>query len=116
MDPLPDLGDPRQGAFSDWTESDSKRQLVALGLLAGDWAQTRSIAKDPDNWHEINKILGQHPSAGKVNNYFATAMVGHTLLSGMLPPEQRKWLQYATSGLEAYMMYKNRRLGVGMSF
>src|SRR5438552_15892261 len=114
MDSLPDVGEP--APTSDWTASDTHRQLVALGLLAGDWAQTRTIAKDSQNWHEINKILGAHPSVGRVNNYFAAAIAGHSLLATMLPPEYRSLLQYGTIGLEGYMTRKNKMLGIGMTF
>jgi len=93
------------------------RQFASLGLLGADWAQTRTIAKNPYQWHETNPILGQHPSVGNVNNYFAAAMLGHTLLANLLPPEYRKLLQYGTIGLEAPVVGKNKfKLGIGMTF
>jgi hypothetical protein len=106
-----DLGRPG------WSNEDTARQLAALAALGVDWAQTRTIAKNPQIWHETNRLLGEHPSVGKVNNYFAGSMLGHTLLMNALPPEWRKWAQYGTLGLEAGVTGRNKfNLGIGMTF
>lgn len=102
---------------SGWSSEDIARQAAALGLLGADWGQTRAIAKNPTQFSEINKILGEHPSSGRVNNYFAASMIGHTLLMNALPPEWRKWAQYGTIGLEAPVVGRNKlQFGVGMTF
>lgn len=101
---------------SNWTQSDTARELASLGLLGIDWAQTRTTAKNPNIFSEANKFLGPHPSLGKVNNYFAAMMAGHAYLANVLPPEYRKYLQYGTIGLEGYVSGKNKMLGVGMTF
>jgi len=118
MDMLPALGEPSVSAApSDWTASDTKRQLIASGLLGADWAQTRTIAKNPHQYYETNKILGRHPSVGLVNNYFATSMLTNILLANSLPPEYRKLLHYGTIGLEAFEVGRNKlRFGIGMTF
>lgn len=102
---------------SGWSSEDIARQAAALGLLGADWAQTRTIAKNPHQFNETNPILGEHPSTQKVNNYFAASMIGHTLLMNALPPEWRKWAQYGTIGLEAPTVRKNKiQFGIGMTF
>lgn len=102
---------------SDWTTSDTKRQLAALGLTGADWAQTRTVAKNPHTLQETNKILGKHPSLGEVNNYFAASMLVNTLLANALPPEYRHLFQYGTMGLEGLEMGRNKfKFGVGMTF
>ena len=102
---------------SDWTPSDTKRQLATLGLLGADWAQTRTIAKNPEKFYETNKLLGKHPSLGEVNNYFAASMLVNTLLANALPPEYRHLFQYGTMGLEGLEMGRNKfKFGVGMTF
>lgn len=106
-----DLGRPG------WTDDDTARQALTLALLGADWAQTRSIAKGIPGIHETNPLLGEHPSTGRVNNYFAASMLGHTLLMNALPPEIRKWAQYGTIGLEAGVAGRNKlKLGIGMTF
>lgn len=47
--------------------------LIAQVLLTTlDWHQTREIAANPNTFHEVNPILSQHPSAGRVNAHFLT--------------------------------------------
>ncbi len=46
--------------------------LVALAiLLAIDWLQTLTIARNPGRWRELNPLLGEHPSVARVNAWFA---------------------------------------------
>lgn len=102
---------------SGWSNEDIARQAAVLGLLGADFAQTRSIAKGIPGIHETNPILGEHPSKGRVDNYFAAAMIGHTLLMHALPPELRKWAQYGTIGLEAPTVGRNKFVfNIGMTF
>lgn len=106
-----DLGNPG------WSGADTARELASLGLLGADWAQTRTIAKNPVQYGEINKILGEHPSVGSVNNYFALSMLAHAMIASQLPPEIRKWFQYGTIGLEAPVVGRNKlKFGIGMTF
>lgn len=113
-----DLGNPG------WSGADTARELASLGLLGADWAQTRTIAKNPYDsgrlaqpWHETNPILGEHPSSGHVNNYFALSMLAHAMIASQLPPEIRKWFQYGTIGLEAPVVGRNKlKFGIGMTF
>lgn len=105
------------GGGSAWSSEDKIRQALALSLLGADWAQTRTIAKNPQQYHETNPILGEHPSSGRVNNYFAASALGHTLLMNALPPKWRKWGQYGLIGLEAPTVGKNKfQVGIGMTF
>jgi hypothetical protein len=115
MDDFPDLKIPA----SAWEKTSDKNKLEALYLLlhGADWAQTRTIAKNPDLYHETNPLLGQHPSVGKVNNYFLATGLAHALLADKLPPNLAKLFQYGTIGLETGVAGKNRfKLGIGMSF
>ncbi len=100
-----------------WSMEDIARELGYLTLHGADWAQTRTIAKNPLSFHETNPILGVHPSVGKVNNYFLGTALGHMLLMELLPSEYRKWAQYGTIGLEAGVAGRNKvNFGIGMTF
>lgn len=100
----------------DWTTADTVRQGVFTGLTVIDWAQTRYIAKHPYTFSETNGVLGDHPSVGKVNNYFATAIVGHAAVSYMLPPAWREGWQYVWIGVESQKTYHNHSIGIRFSF
>ena len=123
MDLLPD---PPPAIFksdlgrSGWTTADTIRQALGLAATGVDWAQTRTMAKDPSHYREVNhitsKLIGEHPSTGQVNNYFATKAVGDALLANALPPGMRALFQYGNMGLEANAGRKNFKLGIGMTF
>jgi hypothetical protein len=102
-----------------WEKTSDKNKLEALYLLLDgmDWAQTRTIAKNPQQYHETNPILGKHPSVGFVNNYFGAMALGHALLADKLPPDLAKLFQYGTIGFEAAEVGRNKfKFGIGMSF
>jgi hypothetical protein len=74
--------------FADnWTWQDTAWQGAFVAVAAGDWLQTRYIAKHPDEYYETNKALGKHPSTSEVDAYFAGCVLGHTLISLALPPK-----------------------------
>jgi len=60
-------------------------------LLVADWGQTREIAVNP-RYREINILLGENPSLGEVDLYFATAIVGNALISSNI--KDKKIPQY----------------------
>jgi hypothetical protein len=101
---------------ANWTTHDTYREAAALSLLAVDYGQTRTIAKNPDQWYEQNPILGEHPSVAEVNRYFALAAIGHVAASATLPPKWRKVWQYVTIGVEAAAVGHNISLGIGVSW
>lgn len=118
----------------DWTKEDTYRQTALAALLVTDWAQTRWIVKNPQTTMqpssatgrpgpmqitsrvEGNPILGEHPSIGKVNNYFAASLVGHAAIAYLLPPELRNVWQYGWLLLEADAVVHNRSAGVKFNF
>ena len=98
-----------------WTQADWNRQFAYTVLDLADWAQTRYIATRPQ-FHETNRFLGEHPSLGKVNNYFAATLAAHWLITDLLPSRYRPVWQYGTITFEAYFVLHNRSLGVGFKF
>jgi hypothetical protein len=99
-----------------WSTEDSYRQAGVVALSGIDWMQTRKIAKNPDDYHENNPILGEHPSTGKVDAYFAASIAAHTAIAAALPPEYRKWFQYISIGVEAGVVASNLSIGLGVGF
>ena len=99
-----------------WSTEDSYRQVGVVALSGVDWMQTRKIAKNPDEYHENNPILGEHPSTEKVDVYFAASIAAHTAVAMALPPEYRKWFQYISIGVQAGVVASNFSIGLGVGF
>jgi hypothetical protein len=100
----------------DWTREDTYRQVAVSALLVVDWAQTRWIVKHPYQFYEINHFLGEHPSVGKINNYFAASILGHAAISYILPSDWRKGWQYVWIGVELEYVRRNYHIGVKVDF
>lgn len=109
-------------AFDEWTKTDTALQSVYTVLHVIDWGQTNNQAKNDwrrvvgqhmGGWdlyatrEEINPILGKRPSVGKVNAYFASTLVAHTIISYVLPKPYRTLWQASTIGLELYVVGQN---------
>ena len=77
-------------ATGGWTKADTARQAAFVTVTAMDWMQTRQIAQNPDKYRELNPILGEHPSTGEVDVYFAAAIAAHTGIAMALPPDYRR--------------------------
>lgn len=99
----------------DWTKQDTLAEAAVIASLYADWSQTRQIAASP-NLHECNPILGKHPSAHKVNQYFIASAVLHAVIAYKLPPKQRRIFQAVTFGVEAGCIANNYSLGVRVKF
>jgi hypothetical protein len=114
-----------------WTKADTVRQGVFFALTGVDWHQTRGIASEKwsgtvqnadggttyyngtvPRYHEYNPILGEHPSQGSVDAYFAAAVVGHAAISYLLPPRWRAWWQYLGIGAQGFVVYHNWGEGI----
>lgn len=103
-------------AHDEWTADDTKRQVAYYVLHTVDWGQTRDIAKNPKMFHELNPIIGEHPTIGRVNGYFVTTALIHTGIAYILPAEWRKGFQYVTIGVEAGVTSMNYKTGIRVNF
>jgi hypothetical protein len=108
---------PRSNEFhsprsTEW--SDANKVLEALYLIPHylDWKQTRWGSRHPDQFEERNPILGNSPSQGKVDAYFAITPILKYLLGNAIPNPERYGLQGAAIGLESATVHENRRQGV----
>lgn len=120
------LGAQAEGLKLDpWTTGDTWRQAAVTGLLVADWGQTRWIVRHPQDpthngvytWRaEGNPLLGDYPSIGKVNTYFAAAAVGHAAISYILPRGWRDAWQYVWIGAEANQVRRNYYMGIKLAF
>lgn len=103
-------------AHAEWTKADTLREVSWQVLHIVDWGQTRHIAKNPDQFYEINPILGRHPSVGEVDTYMITGAVIHTAVSVVLPQKYRSYWQYVTIGMSGYCVGNNINAGIKVDF
>lgn len=94
-----------------WTRSDTARELVYTGLVAIDWGQTLYAVDRPDQFHEHNKLLGEHPSRGAINLYAPSMMLFHAAVSCALPAKYRAYWQYGSAIGEGVVVINNHRIG-----
>ena len=107
---------PCAAQYANWTPADKALLATSTALLIVDWGQTRYIAKNPDRFHELNPILGRHPSVGRVNTYFATAIIGNYLLADWLGPTNRKLYLGGITALETVVVIRNNGIGIKVAF
>lgn len=102
---------------SEWKPIDKALLVGSTAMLVVDWGQTRYIAKHPDTYHELNPILGKHPSLSRVNAYFSAAIVGNYLIAEyLIPPEARSLYLGVVTGVELAVVGRNKHLGIKLSF
>lgn len=107
---------PSLSFASDWTSKDTKYQVAYTTLHVADWLQTLQIADNPDRYYEKNKVIGNHPTRGRVNTYFATTLLLHTGVSYLLPPKYRRVWQVVTIGIEGNVAVNNYNIGLRFKF
>ena len=99
-----------------WDRTDKVLGVGAATMLMIDWGQTRYIAKHPERYTETNRILGEHPSVGSVNNYFLAVGIGSYFLANALPSEYRKAMLAGAIAVDIYYTKRNRGLGIKVEF
>ena len=106
--------------FNPNAEPMTKEQKVMQGTYLGvhsiDWMQTRYIAKHPDEYHEINPLMGKHPSVGEVNRYMAASAILHTGITKSLPGEYRKYWLGGSFVVKLNLINMNVNAGIGVAF
>ena len=103
-------------AHAEWNGADSAREVVWQGLHVIDWGQTLEIARQPEDYWEVNPIMGRHPSVGRVNLYMGVSAVVHGVVSWVLPDEVRKWWQYVSIGVSGACVARNFNIGLGVRY
>lgn len=108
-----------------WNRNDTEWQVASIVLGVADWLQTRYISKHPDEYREMNKVLGDHPSLDKVDLYFASVIVAYTIIAAALPPEAevfdykinpRRICQSVWIGVEGVTVVRNIAIGIKFEY
>lgn len=104
-----------QADWKDWDSTDKQLFVVSETSLFADWMQTKKIAENPNRWSETNPIIGVHPSVGRVNTYFLSAMIGNYFLADYLGENRRLYLGVIALG-EGLTVKHNLALGLSVGF
>lgn len=99
-----------------WTEFDTALQLTYTAVTIADWSQTLHIARNPDSHSETNKFLGEHPSTGRVNAWFAGCIALNATVASLLPRPYRNVWQSFWIGYEYSYVERNIKIGLKLSF
>lgn len=103
---------------SAWDTTDIVLESTWQVLHIIDWQQTLSIARNPNEWYELNPILGKHPSVGNVNTYMFCSAIGHGIVSHYIPKllgKQSRNIWQATSILITFSAVANN-YSIGIRF
>ena len=112
--------------WTDYTPTDTYREVVYEALLFADYKQTSDIhnhvvhplgyTEQIPSMHEVNPLLGQYPSQRKIDNYFLASAILHPTMTGFVPLKYRGYWQYAGIVLEAAVIIHNKRVGLKIDF
>ena len=116
-------------ADNKWTWKDTAYESVYLGLHFIDWRQTLYISEYPDKFHELNPLLGKHPSQSQVNIYCIASMLAHAGFSYLLPSKwkinlfdtkitlyPRRYWQVSSIMVKTGIVVHNFNVGIRMEF
>jgi len=103
-------------ATDKWTTQDKSLEATWQVLHFIDWRQTRTIAKHPDDYYEMNPILGKHPSTTEVDIYMISGAILHPIITHYLPKKYRPWWQGITIIMSTTCVVNNFIVGIGMDF
>lgn len=100
---------------SRWTGYDTALMTGFLATRFLDWSQTSRIKDYPD-LEEKNPMLGDHPSDGTVNAFFAATTAATIGLALILPRDWRRSLLAGFTLANAFVVYNNDQLGIKIGF
>lgn len=103
-------------ATDPWTRNQKIMYGASLGLKAIDYGQTLDIASKPEEYDEINPMIGEHPSRGRVTSYFIGSTIVHTLISHVLPTKYRTTWLLSSIVVSAYLVNHNYSIGLRVNF
>ena len=95
----------------DWNKEEISKEVAWMVLHAVDWRQTAYAMDRPDEYEELNPILGNHPSEGRLNMFMLTTALGHYLITKYIPKEHRSVWQNISIGFKLGTVSSNYYVG-----
>lgn len=99
-----------------WSTTDKALLAGSTAALVVDWGQTRYIAQHPEVMGESNRALGEHPSTGRVNAYFASMIAANALVASVLPEGWRSMWLGSVMAFQIVVISNNASAGVGIAW
>lgn len=99
-----------------WNDTDKVLLTAVEASYYIDYRQTRQIAVNPRRYYEHNQIMGEHPSVGRVNNYFLASAIGTYLLADVLPENYRRLFLSGALTVEVVTIVHNHKIGLRYNF
>lgn len=108
-----------------WNREEIVMETTWQVLHVLDWGTTLDIAARPDEFYEMNPILGEYPSRGQVNAYMFTGAILHPIVTHLLPREAdilgkdthpRRLFQAITIGMSGACVVNNFSIGLKLNF
>jgi len=85
-------------------------------LHAVDYSQTRYAMDRPDEFKELNPLLGEHPSKGRINTFAVVGGLFHILGTHYSKKEYRSIWQNITIGMKILTVGNNFYVGAKVKF
>ena len=95
-----------------WRKEDTYRHAALTTLKIIDWQQTREISHRPNEYRELNPILGDHPKTSTVDLYFASGYLFKTVTAYLLPVNYRESFQWLCIGASGSCVANNYSIGL----
>lgn len=89
-----------------WSKGDIIREVTWQTLHAVDYGQTRYAMKRPTEFKELNPLLGDHPSEGRLNLFTLVTGIGHILITDYAG-KYRSLFQNITIGFKVVCVANN---------
>lgn len=103
-------------AADPWDKTDKALATALVLVTVVDYAQTRTIAKNPHLWFERNPLLGEHPTLGEVNRHFIGGLILGGVIAHYLPASARKTFLGTITFIELGVVIHNHGIGIKTSF
>ncbi len=107
---------PPLPARGEWSAQEKAWGYTLLGLHVADTLQTRYIAANPQRFHELNPLLGRHPSGPRVLWTMAAIGAGTYYLLDAADPETRLFATQILVTWKIIAVGRNAYIGVRMKF
>ncbi len=101
-------------SYQDWSDQDTQRQMIMVGLQVTDCLQTRRAVVGA--YRERNPLLGEKPSKEKINLLCGVAIAGHYWISKNLSKRKRKIFQNISLLVEGFFVDDNFSVGANIGF
>jgi hypothetical protein len=94
-----------------WSNEEIALEVTYITLQFVDYKQTHAIAAS-ENYFETNPFLGENPSKGDIDAYFAATTVAHMVIAHALPQKYRRYWQAIWINIEAGYVTHNYSIGI----